>query len=220
MDFLSFLDNMDKYLGFINRLANQLKLDLPGSAAHLKMASRIRVEELMHSYDVSLAKPSSVLILLYQKEDSVYTVLMKRQTYDGVHSGQVSFPGGKKENNDFDLKETALREAHEEVGIITEDVKVIGSLSDLYIPPSNFIVTPYIGFQNSVPRLTPEKSEVAEILEVNLADLFRKDLVGVKEIVVRGSQITAPYYSLNGHTVWGATAMILSELAEIIKSID
>lgn len=219
MDFLSFSNNTVKYSSFINHLENQLKLDLPGSAAHLKMASRIRVEELMHSYDVSLAKPSSVLILLYQKENCIYTVLMKRQTYDGVHSGQVSFPGGKKENNDFDLKETALREAHEEVGINAGDVKIIGSLSDLYIPPSNFLVTPYIGIQNLVPHLTPEKSEVAEILEVNLADLFREDVKGVKEIKVRGSQIIAPYYSLNGHTVWGATAMILSELIDVIKSI-
>jgi len=163
---------------------------------------------------------SSVLILIYPDKDILKTVFILRQTYDGVHSGQVSFPGGRKEDSDDSLIDTALRESNEEVNIDPEKVQVLGVLSEMYIPPSNYLVLPVVGYQDSPPDFIPEKSEVAEIIETNLSFLFDQNLVKETLLDVRGYKIQAPYYDVDGHIVWGATAMILSELKEVIESIN
>ncbi len=149
----------------------------------------------------------------------VKTVLILRQTYDGVHSGQVSFPGGRREENDNTIVETAIRESEEEVNIDPDKVNVIGALSDMYIPPSNFMVTPVVGYTTSKPDFKPEESEVERIIETNLDFLFDKTLQKETLLNIRGYQINAPYFDIQGHIVWGATAMILSELKELIESI-
>lgn len=216
---LNYLSHLKDFDGFIDCLQSRLMLELPGNVAHLKMASRKRLTELRDSYDQSKAKQSSVLILLYEKNDKLKMVLMKRQDYDGVHSGQVSFPGGQKEESDIGFEETALRESNEELGIQANEVKIIGKLSDIFIPPSNFLVKPFIAYQNSVPDFTPDSIEVAEVIEADIADLFKEELKGEKKLNVRGTPIMAPYFNLNGHVVWGATAMILSELLDVIESM-
>ena len=131
---------MTDFQNFINKLEERLKNPLPGTGAFLKMASEIRLEELQSSYDTSKAIQSSVLILLFPENKSVKIILILRQQYEGVHSGQVSFPGGRKEKDDKTLIETALRESEEEVGIDADKVMVIGNLTEIYIPPSNFLV--------------------------------------------------------------------------------
>jgi len=204
---------------FIQALENRFKLPLPGNKAHLKMASKIRLEELKSIYNTSNAISSSVLILLYPENNTIKTVLILRQKYDGVHSGQVSFPGGRKEEGDNSLIETALRESKEEVNTNPANVKIIGILTELYIPPSNFLVLPVIGYLKTKPNLIAEKSEVAEIITEDISFLFDEKLKKEKIINVRGYKIEAPYYDVQGHIVWGATAMILSELAEVIESI-
>jgi 8-oxo-dGTP pyrophosphatase MutT (NUDIX family) len=205
---------------FVNRLGLRLTLEMPGNTAHLKMASRVRLEALRNSYDQSKAKLSSVLILLYQKDEQIKIALMKRQDYNGVHSGQVSFPGGRREDVDSSFEETALRESNEELGILSEDVNIIGKLSDIFIPPSNFLVKPFIGYLNYTPKFILEESEVAAVIEANLVDLFNEELKGERQLNVRGTPIMAPFYNLNGYVVWGATAMILSELSDIIESMN
>lgn len=203
----------------LNRLKASLMTTLPGAKAHSKMASQVRLNELKFSSDASNAIKSSVLILLYPRQKQLYTTLILRQTYNGVHSGQVSFPGGRFEDTDSSLIQTALREAQEEVNIDPERVNILGSLSELYIPPSNFLVLPVVGTTDVPPDFRADVSEVAEIIESDLSFLFTESLRKKKIIQVRETEIEAPYYDVNGHTVWGATAMILSELKEIIESI-
>lgn len=204
---------------FLNRLRDSLSQKLPGEGAHLKMASRLRKKELEFSIDKLSAIKSSVLILLYPQNNQLNTCFILRQTYDGVHSGQVSFPGGRHEKDDPSLIATALREAQEEVNIIPENVSVLGTLTELFIPPSNFIVLPVVGFSKAPPEFIPDKNEVAEIILSDLNFLFDKNHQKEKLLNVRGHQIHAPYYDVNGYVVWGATAMILSELKDVIKSI-
>lgn len=218
--------NIRKYIAkgefkqFTIALSNRLEEPLPGKKAHNKMASRARLDELKFRYDTSNAVLSSVLILLYPDQDILKTVFILRQTYDGVHSGQVSFPGGRKEDNDNSLINTALRESNEEVNIDPEKVQVLGTLSEMYIPPSNYLVLPVVGYLDSPPDFIAEKSEVAEIIEADIDFLFNDKLVKETLLDVRGYKIQAPYFDIHGHIVWGATAMILSELKDIIESID
>ena len=155
---------------------------------------------------------------------SIYTVLILRTSDHGVHSGQVSFPGGKKEESDRSLEDTALREAEEEIGIKKNDVKVIGPLSELYIPTSGFLVQPFVGYLNKKPLFHPAKNEVAKLIEVSL-DLIMDDGI-VKETTIlesktqnQKSEIQIPYFDIHGEVVWGATAMIISELKKILKGI-
>jgi 8-oxo-dGTP pyrophosphatase MutT (NUDIX family) len=208
---------MVNFNSIIKETEKRLKLPLPGTSAHLKMASDIRLSELTEGYDIPNADKSSVLILLYPHRDSICFVLIKRQNNNSVHSGQISFPGGRMEGTDSSYIETAMREANEEVGINLNEVTIIGSLTELYIPPSNFLVFPVISYMKTRPELTPNKNEVAEIIEADLLALINTDSVNWKEIEVRGVRLKTPYYSIDGHTVWGATAMILSELIAIMK---
>lgn len=204
---------------FVEALRNRLQETLPGKDAHIKMASRVRLNEFIFNDNSSNAILSSVLILLYRDSDVIKTVFILRQSYDGIHSGQVSFPGGRKEDTDDSLIDTALREANEEVNIDPEQVDVLGTLSEIYIPPSNYLVLPVIGYKDSSPEFIPEKSEVAEIIDADISFLFDKNLVKETLLDVRGYKIQAPYFDVKGHTVWGATAMILNELKEVIESI-
>jgi 8-oxo-dGTP pyrophosphatase MutT (NUDIX family) len=180
--------------------------------------------ELVNGQQISFESPGrpkigSVLLLLYPKDGQIFLPLMKRPDYDGTHGGQVSFPGGKREENDKSLIETALREGHEEVGIVMEDVKLLGNLSQHYITASNFKVLPVVGYVNYAPSFIPDRYEVEEVLEVNLGHLLNKNTLKKKEILVRKKyNIVTPYFDVDGHVVWGATAMMLSEFLTLIKS--
>ncbi len=166
------------------------------------------------------ARQGSVLVLLYEEDDKVKLPLILRPSYDGVHSGQVALPGGKFEEPDKNLADTALREAAEEIGIVAKDVTMVGELTDLYIPPSNFLVHPYVGTIHYKPEFVPDATEVVEMIEISLDDVLNKSLVHEKEIKLsNGMRILTPYFDFHGHTVWGATAMILSELRSVIREM-
>lgn len=136
----------------------------------------------------------------------------------GPHSGQVSFPGGKQEENDENLQKTALREAKEELGIDIEGVEVIGTMTGLYIPISNFLVYPYLGIMDTKPDFRPDPVEVRQIIEIRLDQLLDGVNIKRKPIMISliGKEIETPYFDLEGQTIWGATAMILSELRELL----
>jgi 8-oxo-dGTP pyrophosphatase MutT (NUDIX family) len=206
---------------FTTELQKRLQQPMPGEIAQLKMASRFRKGRILDEVDTRKARLGSVLISLYEEKGEIHTVLMKRPDYKGVHSGQVSFPGGKFEKQDKSLYETALREANEEVGIIPQEVKIIGTLSELYIPPSNFLVLPVIGQLDKKPILIPDQQEVDEILEVPLRHFFDRQKIKEKEITVaHGYRLRAPYYDIHGFTVWGATAMIIREMVDVMEEIE
>lgn len=203
---------------FVGELKERLSGGLPGREAQMLMAPR-RFDNLQRNYQHQLPpKESAVLILFYPQEDRIHFPLMVRPTYPGVHSGQISFPGGKYELEDQTLEKTALREAKEEIGIDPSQVEIFGQLSAHYIPPSNFNIEPYLAFAKTKPYFVKEEKEVEEILEVALDNILDQNLrKRTKLTPYNGVEIETPYFDVQGRVVWGATAMILSELAEIIK---
>lgn len=205
---------------FIHSLEQRLQQPLPGMEAQFKMASRFRLPVDMEQFDLSKARKGAVLILLFPHKDKIYTVLTLRPSYNGVHGGQVSFPGGKIDPEDESLAATALRETEEEVGIDKTAIKIIGNLTNLYIPPSNFLVSPFIGITDKKPMLTKNEREVEKIIEVPITYFLDESIKG-KKIITPSEFISfeAPYYNVEGHTVWGATAMMLSEMMEVIKEL-
>lgn len=201
------------------KLVQRLAHPLPGREAQFKMASSFRVPQ-DYVPDTKNAKISGVLIALYFDNNTLRTILMKRPDYKGPHSGQVSFPGGKREPADKDIVATALREAQEEVALASEHVQVIGQLSELYVPASNFLVHPVIGVLTNTPILTADNREVAHILLPDVTQFFNTEKVGVKSIQINeGLTIKAPFFDVEGHVVWGATAMILSELTQVLSEV-
>ncbi len=199
--------------------------ELPGIKAQLKMAPVTRLTEIAKSQSSvehggtknKFPKKSAVLILLYPKNNTIYLVMMVRAADNTVHSGQVSFPGGKVEKSDTSISHTALREAHEEIGVLPNTVDIIGELTKLYIPPSNFDVYPVIGITNSTPVFSPN-NEVNKLLEVELSTLLNPNTAGYEKIYHRtGGEFVVPCYHINGEVVWGATAMMLAELLDVIS---
>lgn len=208
------------FLEFIERLTAEIQRDLPGWEAQKKMISG-RPKMDMDAINQRNAKQSAVLIWLYPIEEEIFTRLILRTEYKGVHSAQIAFPGGTKEESDTDLWQTALREAQEEVGIPKEKVKYVGPISPVYIPPSNFWVQPYIGTteENFTPDI--QKSEVQRTIDMNVK-LLLDPTVKQEKVINRsdGLSIKTPYYNIEGYTVWGATAMMLSELEELLRRIE
>jgi 8-oxo-dGTP pyrophosphatase MutT (NUDIX family) len=168
------------------------------------------------------ARPSGVLSLLFPDEQHTdLKLLLIRRVSDGTaHSGQISFPGGKHERTDADLRATALREAQEEVGLPAADVQILGALSPLYIPVSNFMVYPFVGFATARPSYLLSEREVAAVIEAPLSRLLHpqnKIITQVRPAAMPGLSLTVPAYHLDADAfVWGATAMIISELEALL----
>ncbi len=167
------------------------------------------------------ARLGGVLMLLYCVDDELHLVLTQRPDYDGVHSGQVSCPGGRHEPPES-LVETALRETYEEIGIPPADVELLGRLTPLYIMPSDFEVHPFVGrtIRPERPRFVPDTREVAAILEVPLRRLLDPATRAEEEMELRGGlRMAVPFFRVGEYKVWGATAMMLSEFLERLRAV-
>lgn len=204
------------FSAYIHTLCRELEKNLPGALAQQKMSPSVRISGRGYFSNKFPARNSGVLILLYPKGSGVSTILMERTIYKGVHSGQISLPGGKHEKGDADLIATALRESQEEIGVEPADVQVIGKLTPLFVPVSNFKILPVVGYVNYHPVFVPDPKEVNQLIEVDLADLFNPSCSKVEDLLRDNYRIAAPYFEIGKYHVWGATAMILSELREII----
>jgi len=188
---------------------------LPGISVQLKMAPPSRRIEIERTQNQTPRK-SAVLICFFPKNGEVHLIMIKRAVDETVHSGQIAFPGGKAEKEDISLENTALRETFEEVGIQPQQIEIIGKLSDLYIPPSNFIVTPFVGILQEEPHITPNY-EVERVLIIPLSDLMNPTNCVEKTISVRSIQLHVPCYTLDGEIIWGASSMMLAELLELTR---
>ncbi|KGO92461.1 NUDIX hydrolase [Flavobacterium subsaxonicum WB 4.1-42 = DSM 21790] len=196
-----------------------LNQQLPAVNAHIKMAPLERQQTLqMEDYSKYKPRKSAVMMLFYPKDNHAHLMLIKRNTYPGIHSAQISFPGGKAEVFDKDLAATALRETHEEIGILPQDIDVVMPFTEIYIPPSNFMVFPFLGFCLTQPVFNPNPAEVAQLIELPL-DVFLDDSIIINTCMKTSYQaeVLVPAFKVEEHIVWGATAMMLSELKETIK---
>jgi 8-oxo-dGTP pyrophosphatase MutT (NUDIX family) len=203
----------------IEKLQNRLAEPLPGLEAQMKMAPMIRKWDYEIPENV---KYSAVLVLLYPHQGELHLAFMKRPDSGAPHSGQVCFPGGRREESDADYTETALREAWEEMGIIPEKVQVLGKLSDLYIPPSNYMVYPSVGYTSERPDFVPQPNEVAAMIEVPLSYLLQEEIQIEKKVPMTGQNtvfMETPGYEVFEYFIWGATAMMISEFLHIIKEV-
>ncbi|MBS7256096.1 NUDIX hydrolase [Flavobacterium branchiicola] len=205
---------------FLQYVPNLIPVELPATFAHIKMAPKERIQELKN-LDVESKNPriAAVMMLLYPKKGKTYLVLIVRNAYNGVHSSQIAFPGGKYENTDANFEETALRETHEEIGVAPEKIEIIKHFTPMYIPPSNFLVHPFLGISKEELSFYPDIREVAGIIELPLS-VFLDD-----EIIIEATLSTSyaanalvPAFNIQNHIVWGATAMILSELRDVLKT--
>jgi 8-oxo-dGTP pyrophosphatase MutT (NUDIX family) len=200
-------------------LQERLKQELPGAAAHEGLRATPAGTDIPTFKHQVPPRPGSVLILLYPESNSVYFPLIKRPDYLGAHSGQVSLPGGKAEPGE-NVFETALREAQEEIGVNPSAVQIIGKLSDFFVIPSNFMVTPVIGVAKGKPSLTPDAYEVVKILHGDVSQILSDDAIKTKEILAAGRyRLRAPHFEIEGEIVWGATAMMLNELRWVLREM-
>lgn len=199
---------------FVSKLENALNLPLPGKEAH-RVMSPMRRFPFQKSPNILHCKISAVMILLYEKSGSIHIPIIVRPTYDGFHSGQLSLPGGKRELDDSDNLATALRETEEEIGIKPEEISVIGALTNLYIPKSNFMVYPFVGYIQGTPKFVTDNTEVDTLLEIPLSMLTDENR-GNYHFSAGDIEIDAPCWKIESHNLWGATAMILSELKALV----
>ena len=210
--------NFEDFLISISKIK---KLPLPAEASQFKMSPAFRSNQIeKYKKKMENAKQSAVLALFYPDlKQQTKLALILRRPYNGVHSAQISFPGGKVEDSDVNLEFTAIRETHEEIGVSPEQITIIKELTRVYIPPSNFTVQPYLGFSVKTPRFVLQEEEVDDLLEVSLIDFINDDNVVNKKVSTSYSvDVEVPAFLLNGHIVWGATAMMLNEVKDLLKA--
>ncbi|MDX1904889.1 MAG: CoA pyrophosphatase [Thermonemataceae bacterium] len=193
------------------------KGELPAQKSQIKMVSEAFRQRYFELPTNALTRDSGVLLLLYPEQDEWVVPLIQRpSTEKGVHSGQVAFPGGKKDETDNNLIHTALREAEEEIGLDTSKIKIIGQLSPLYVFASNFMIYPTLAYTLEKPKLQANPEEVAEIFTASVSQLKNPQTIKNTLIETKNMRFETPYFDVKGKIIWGATAMVLSEFIDIV----
>ena len=208
----------DEFLKYAPKVVN---VELPAMNAHRKMVPPNR-EELLKNTDFTKIKPkkAAVMMLFYPKEMQTHLALIVRTSYNGVHSSQIAFPGGKVEVEDSDLQQTALRETHVEIGVHPTTINVVRAFTEVYIPPSNYMVHPFFGYSHDELTFELQEDEVAGIVELPLKDFLDDNIIVTNTMNTSyAGIIEVPGFQIEEHFIWGATAMILSELKETLKLI-
>ena len=215
------VEHLMKFSFFSEQVVKLKNLPLPGVNAHFKMEPEVRKRLREQGYPKNKQpKKAAVMSLFYPKEDETYLLLILRKSYPGVHSNQIGFPGGKEEQEDRDALSTAIRETYEEVGVPTQSIEMVKQLTEVYIPPSNFLVQPFIGLYRKPVPFVMDPVEVEALVEVPLVDfLDDSNLIHQTLSTSYAHEILVPAFKLNGYTVWGATAMMLSEIKDLLKQV-
>lgn len=205
---------------FLTKIQTSFTKILPGIKAHQSMAPLGRIIDPEQLNNTDSYRHSAVGIHCYPINNQLHFLLIQRPDYDGAHSGQIAFPGGKKEEEDSTLEVCARRESQEEVGIDSNEGILLGQLTEVYIPVSRFIVVPFVFFHEEQPQLTLDQREVSSVLEPSISQLLSDHIIASTDMTVgNGMKLrNVPYYLLNDRIVWGATALILSEFRELLKT--
>ena len=206
---------------FLLQAPKILNVELPATNAHRKMVPPNR-EELVKNTDFTKITPkkAAVMMLFYPKNSQTHLALILRTTYNGVHSSQIAFPGGKVEPQDLDLSHTAIRETHEEIGVHPSNVILIRPFTEVYIPPSNYMVYPFLGYSQSELKFQLQQEEVSGIVELPLKEFLDDKIIVTNTMKTSyAGSIDVPGFQVNEHFIWGATAMMLSELKETLKMV-
>ncbi len=202
---------------FTQSLEDKLSGPKPGLKAQLAMVTNPRPgHQVYHEVEDSCHK-AGVLVLFYPSKDRIHLVLTRRTEQVDYHKGQISFPGGRQEKGET-LEQTARREAQEELNIDPESIRILGRLTPLYIPPSNYCIYPVVAVSERRPDFRPYSLEVAEVLEVPLDHLLDPQNVRKETWKLGGAAVEVPFYAYTGHKIWGATAMVLAELLDLLSS--
>ena len=207
---------------FLNSISKIEQAPLPGQASQFKMSPPYRMDLIEKQAEaMKSSKRAGVLALFYPDTlQNTNLILILRKTYKGVHSAQVGFPGGKLEPQDKSLEYTAVRETQEEVGVPLKDIKVIKAMTEVYIPPSNFTVHPFMGITTKTPKFVKQDDEVEDLIEVTLKDFIDDNLMTSQLIMTSlQKEVEVPAFHFNGHIVWGATAMMLNEVKDLLKTV-
>lgn len=209
--------DFDKFTSLASKI---IEMPIAGLEAQFMLAPKIRKDFSDKMIEEQQPKKAAILALFYpDKNNNTHFLLTKRASYKGTHSAQISFPGGKFDFEDKSLKNTALRETNEEIGVEKKDITVIKEMTDVYIPPSNFLVTPFIGYIKNTP-LFIKNYEVKELIPVSLDDFLNKTSILTTTLSTSyAKEITVPCFKLNSYIVWGATAMMLNEIRELLKNV-
>lgn len=200
----------------LRRLGEVLIKDKPGLRAQLTMVPHPRPGQAVYTDVEETSVKAGVLILLYRRQDAWHLVLIRRPSTVLHHKDQISFPGGQIEPGE-DFIQAALRETREEIGVTPERLRILGELTPLYIPPSNFCVYPVVAAVDGPLSFTPQANEVAEVIEVPLDHLLDPATVREETRTIRGETVRVPFYAYGGHKIWGATAMVLAEFLDVLS---
>jgi len=209
--------SLSKPENLIARLESRLREPKPGLAAQLRMVPDPRPGDQTFEEVGDRCLKAGVLILLYAWEDRIFLALTRRTSKVAHHQAQISFPGGQMDKRES-IIEAALREAREEVGIRPELLHILGELTPLYIPPSNYCIYPVVAFAEGRPDFRPFPEEVEEVIEIPLDHLLDPENIRREIWPLRGTEVSVPFYRFREHKIWGATAMVLAELLELLHS--
>ena len=202
----------------IEKLGTELIHPLPGESAHKVLAPLKRLSTVEYLQQFPSYKTGCVAIILFPDGNETRLLLIERaDNCPAVHSGQISFPGGRREMDDATLLDTAMREMYEEVGVSPSTIKILGELSQLYIPVSNYLVHPFVGYSEVVPQINMNHAEVKNVIYPALSEILNSELRTDKFESFSSGFIEAPYYPFGSFRIWGATAMMISELLYILK---
>jgi 8-oxo-dGTP pyrophosphatase MutT (NUDIX family) len=205
-------------MDLISRLAYIIEHELPGEVAHHPLSPLYRPVTSEILKNLTEYKASAVAIILFEDQEDHHFILIQRTEYKGKHSGQISFPGGKKEESDTSFEDTARRESFEEIGIDLEDAILLGKLSPVYIPVSGFLVEPFVFHYPYTPEFQLQDREVAFIFSVPLKELLQEHVISTMNIPTENKLVmkNVPCFNLQEKQVWGATALMINELREVI----
>ncbi len=199
---------------FIARLTKKMNGKLPGRTSQEKMMVKPRYK----SHEKKTSFPAAVLILLYPIKNKWHFFLTKRTNIVEHHKGQISLPGGMLEKGES-RKEAAVRETFEELGIQSKDINIIGPLTPLYVPISNFEIFPFVGWMKSIPELSIQPKEVSKVFSASIFSLMDPQTKKVKNSTLLGQKVKIPFFNLKNEVVWGATSMIISEFKTVLKGV-